>query len=136
MRIVNHSDRYLARTLIKQVFDPLFITYCLLWIIVHLFRRSGYPTPGINNWLTDFLFVPVAAHLALVFTRCVILKDCRYVYPLIYLLAIALYASIVFEWLSPVLLNKGTADMGDVIAYFAGSVFYCRVHQRMMVRIV
>jgi hypothetical protein len=108
----------------KQLFDPLFIICCLLWIVIHACRLLHYPIPVLNDYLTDFIAVPVMSHLALTFTRSYIVRNRYYTYPLSYLLFIALYVSVVFEWIMPGISSKFTGDVLDVAAYFAGSIFY------------
>ncbi len=114
----------------KKLFDPLFISYCVIWIVIHSCRRLGAPIPWLNGQLTDFIAVPVIAHLALTFTRTVVLRDSQYTYPLRYLLFIALYTTVVFELLMPAFSPKYTADILDAIAYGCGALFYHFVHQR------
>ena len=129
MRILWHPHRYLAGTL-EAVFDRLFMIYCGCWLIIHIGRWSHQPIPFLNNWLTDFVFVPVIAHVALVFTRRYIVHNPAYRYPLSYLLFAALYVSFVYEWLFPHYHFHTVGDPLDVVAYFAGGVFYFFVHQR------
>lgn len=112
----------------KQLFDPLFIAYCLAWCVIHLFRYAGQPLPLLNGHLTDFLAVPAMAHVAVTFTRRWIVRDRSYTYPLSYLLFIALYVSVVSEWIMPNYSTKYTRDGWDVVAYFAGSIFYYYCH--------
>ncbi|MCW3463491.1 hypothetical protein [Chitinophaga nivalis] len=114
----------------KRLFDPLFISYCLLWGIIHLCRYLHQPVPLLNGHLTDFLAVPAMAHIALTFTRLFIVRNQQYTYPLFYLLFMAVYTSVVFEWLMPRLSPVYTRDIWDVVAYFAGSLFYYCFHGR------
>lgn len=115
----------------KQLFDPFFIAYCLAWGVIHLFRYLAQPVPLLNGYLTDFLAVPAMAHLAVTFTRRWVVRDRSYTYPLSYLLFIALYVSIVSEWIMPVYATSYTRDWWDVVAYFAGSIFYYCLHGRV-----
>lgn len=103
--------------------------YCLLWCLVHFLRWVQHPLPWLNNYLTDFLFVPVIAHLSVNFTRRFILRNNAYRYPLAYPLFMALYAAIVFEYVMPLFSAVYTRDWGDVVAYFLGSLFYYYIHQ-------
>lgn len=127
----DHSDNssYFI-CLVARLFDGLFICYCLLWVIIHVFRRLALPIPLLNNWLTDFLFVPVVAHFTIVLTRCFVVKNKNHTYPLSWLSAIALYCTFAFEIVAPLLSNKATADVWDGVAYLSGSFFYFYVHQR------
>lgn len=132
MRILSIGGSHFFR-FIKALLDPLFIIYCILYVVVRLFREIGLPIPYINNWLTDFLFIPVVAHLALTTSRYFILHNPYYRYPLSYLLLMSLYTSVVFELVLPRYISTTTADWVDVIAYLAGGLFYFFVHQRLNV---
>lgn len=124
----NYSGHFIC--FISQLFDRLFILYCLTWLTVHLFRKLALPIPLINNWITDFVFVPIVAHFAIILSRYFLGKNKNYTYPLSWLLLMALYSTIAFEIVAPLLSNKATADVWDGIAYLLGSLFYYYVHQR------
>jgi len=112
----------------KRLFDPLFLVYCVLWCIIHLFRYVHLPVPLLNGYLTDFIAVPVMAHIALTFTRRYIVCNEHYTYPQYYLLFMAFYMSVVFEWVMPGCSPIYTRDAWDVAAYFGGALFYYYVH--------
>ncbi|MBS0027606.1 hypothetical protein ACTJJ0_32265 [Chitinophaga sp. 22321] len=114
----------------KRLADPMFITYAGLWILVHLCRRLHQPLPLLNGHLTDFIAAPVIAHITLTITRTFIVKNQQYSYPLSYLLFIACYLSVVFEWIAPQLSPVYTRDAWDIAAYFAGSLFYYYFHPK------
>ncbi|WP_160711644.1 hypothetical protein [Chitinophaga solisilvae] len=114
----------------RKLFDPFFTGYCLLWVIIHVCRRLHYPVPLLNGHLTDFTAIPAIAHLAVTITRIYIVKDNHYSYPLRYLIFMAAYISVVFEWVIPRFSSRYTGDVWDVAAYFAGSLFYFFVHAR------
>ncbi len=111
-------------TLISNVFTPLFIIYCLCWVVVHIFRRLQMPLPFFNGWLTDFIFIPMIAHIALIITQTYVLKDRYYRYPLHYLLLMGIYISVVFEVLLPMINAHTTRDPLDVCAYFGGGIYF------------
>jgi hypothetical protein len=113
----------------KSVFDPYFVLYSLVWTSIHTGRFFHHPIPLLNDHLTDFIAIPVMAHLALVFTRRFIVRDPDYKYPLSFLLFMALFVSVVFEWIMPRLSPAYTADWWDVVAYFEGGIFYYRFHK-------
>jgi len=54
-------------------------------------------------------------------TKC---GNIYYSYSLDYLLFIALYVSVIFEWFVSHISAEFTGDWSDVAAYFAGSIFY------------
>jgi hypothetical protein len=119
MRISSHHTRHVVRA----VSDPLFIVYIGLWWVIHIFRWMHAPIPYLNNWLTDFLFIPVVAHLS----RYLVLG--RQKLPLLYLLIMAIYTAVIYEWVYPLFSHKTIGDPWDGIAYIAGSLFYYFVHQ-------
>lgn len=130
MRIAGISIGHCIRTL-KSLSDPLFCGYFAAWLLIHICRWAHYPIPLLNNWLTDFLFVPAVAHIALTLTQQLFLRNPAYRYPLHFLLLAALYVSIVFEIVLPRYYSFTTGDPVDVICYFAGALFYFGVHQRI-----
>lgn len=115
----------------KRLFDPLLLTCGGLWCIVHAGRYLQHPLPLLNGHLTDFLAVPVLAHISVTFIRVFIVRNNDYRFPLSYLLFIALYTSVAFEWVMPRFSTAYTSDGWDVVAYFAGSLFYYFVHGRV-----
>lgn len=112
----------------KHLFDPLFTAYCLIWAVIHAGRYFGHPIPLLNGHLTDLLTVPAIAHLTVTVIRRFSYQKAAYRYPFSYLIFIALYAAVVFEWLMPRYSAKYTADGWDVVAYLAGAVFYYYCH--------
>lgn len=118
----------------KRLLDPLFLGYGLTWWLIHSFRWAGAPIPFLNSYLTDFVFVPLVAHVALRVIRVFIVQNEEYRIPRSYLLCIACYTSIVFEVVMPAVAPVYTPDTGDVFAYFAGAFFYHEVHQQQQPR--
>ncbi|HWV67023.1 MAG TPA: hypothetical protein VN105_14300 [Chitinophaga sp.] len=114
----------------KRLFDPLFLTYCGLWGMIRLFRYIHLPVPLLNGYLTDFIAVPAMAHVALTFTRRYIVRNEYYTYPLYYLLFMAFYMAVVFEWVMPRVSTVYTSDVWDVAVYFGGALFYYYVHRK------
>lgn len=96
--------------------------------MIHLFRYIHLPVPLLNGYLTDFIAVPAMAHVALTFTRRYIVRNEHYVYPLYYLLFMAFYMAVVFEWVMPQFSSVYTSDAWDVAAYLGGALFYYYVH--------
>lgn len=133
MRFARYYHRHLAGTL-EAVFDRLFVVYCSCWLIIHIGRWSRRPIPYLNSWLTDVVFIPVIAHIALVFTRRYIVRNTAYRYPLSYLLLAALYVSVIYELVFPRFHFHSVGDPLDVISYFGGSLFYFFVHQDEIAR--
>ncbi|WP_127130579.1 hypothetical protein [Pseudoflavitalea rhizosphaerae] len=116
---------------IRRLFDPLFSSYILIWLVVHGLRKSGMIIPVFNDHLTDVLAVPAIAHLTVTVIRTYIAKTQPYSYPFGYVLIIAVYLSVVFEWLMPKFSPVYTGDPGDILAYGCGVLFYYFVHGKM-----
>ena len=62
-----------------------------------------------------------------------IVRDESYSYPFSYLLFIALYMSVVFEWVMPQFSAAYTRDTWDVVMYFGGGLFYYFVHEKRII---
>lgn len=114
--------------MIRKFFDPYFISYALLWALVHYFRSKGLIIPLINSYLTDVLAVPAIAHLTITIIRHFGIRDASYSYPFGYVLIIIAYLSFVFEYLMPSWSPVYTGDWGDVAAYGCGGLFYYFIH--------
>ena len=117
--------------MMKALFDPLFILYATIWVTVHLFRYNGTPLPWVNGWLTDFIFIPVVAHISLTFTKQMVLRSDTYKYPLRHLLLSWIYVSVVCEGLLPIISDRAVRDYFDVLAYLGGSLFFYYIHQHI-----
>jgi hypothetical protein len=114
----------------KGTAEKLFIFYCLAWCIVHFLRYINCTIPWINDHLTDLIFIPVTANITIAIIRKYVVKNQHFQYPLWYVLSIALYASILFEFILPQISDAHTADISDVVSYFLGGLFYYYVHQK------
>ena len=134
MRSYRYVNSHLVCTLVRELVDPLYIFYWSCWFLIRFSRQAGTPIPLVNGWLTDFVFVPVVVHFALVL-GCILFNQGKpFSFPLIHILCYSLLTSIVFEGIMPHLTDYNTADWRDVVAYFAGGFFYYLVHQPWFVR--
>ena len=129
MWTVIHGNSRILCSLRIFLLNPYFVGYCLAWLFVRYSRLSGHPIPYINNWLTDFVFVPLIAHFA--FCAGIFILDLKkgFSFPLCQLLALSFMTSIFFEYLSPRITDYNTADIVDVVCYFSGALFYYFIHQ-------
>ena len=130
MRVIGFGGGNFLR-FVRGLADPLFVAYGVLYCFIRLSRIYAHQVPYLNDWLTDFIFIPVVAHMAISFSRYIMLKNPSYCYPFFYLFLMALYTSLVFELLLPLYVTTAIADWGDAVAYFTGAVFYYFVHQRI-----
>ncbi|WP_212004460.1 hypothetical protein [Chitinophaga sp. HK235] len=100
------------------------VACALLWLLVHVPRWYGQPLPYVNGHLTDFIAVPLMAQICQVVVQRWIAKDSSYQLPLAYILFIAVYVSVVFEWIMPRYSPRYVGDWLDVAAYFSGALCY------------
>lgn len=107
-----------------------FISFCLLWTILYVGRRTGHHLPEpVNNHLADLLAVPVLARCGLAFQRYV-RKDEKLQLNDPQILFIVIYLSVVFELILPWFSMRFTGDVLDVLCYGAGGLFYRRFMNR------
>jgi len=127
----NHRgfNRSFLRPLTILVFDRYFIFYCCSWIAVRFTRKLHIPIPILNNWLTDFVFVPLIAHVSLVIGSLIFKLDGTFKYPLYQILSISSLTAVIFEGILPYYTPYNTADFYDALVYLAGGLFYYFVHQ-------
>lgn len=76
----------------------------------------------IHNWFQDFLLVPSLLPLILWGLRKLDLRTHDRVPTWPEILLHTSWWSFFFEFFGPRVLHKGTADIGDVIAYFTGGI--------------
>ena len=129
MRSRRCFNRSLFRSLIFVILDRYFVFYCCSWLLIRYTRKLHLPIPLLNNWLTDFVFVPLIAHISFVLGSVIFTTNGTFKYPLYQILSISLLSALVFEGILPYYTDYNTADFYDVLAYFSGGVFYYAVHQ-------
>lgn len=122
-------NRSVFRSLIFITLDKYFMFYCCSWLLIRYTRKLHLPIPLLNNWLTDFVFVPLIAHVSFILGSVIFITNGTFKYPLYQILSISLLTALVFEGFLPYYTHYNTADFNDILAYFAGGVFYYAVHQ-------
>ncbi len=114
--------------------SPLFFIFLLVFI---LHQVSQYifkiPLPFLNNYLDNFLAMPVILFL--------LLAEKKYIYKqkdqklsLLFVIIATLYVALVTEWLFPLLSERFTADWFDLVFYSLGSAFYYFFMNRIPVK--
>jgi len=134
MRRYSYVDCHFFCALGKALFDGLFLFYWACWFFIRFTRLSGVPIPPLNSWLTDFVFVPIIVHFSAVAGSFIFNRGRAYGYPLHQIWLISALASLLFEGIMPHYTDYNTADIYDVIAYFAGGLFYYLCHQPRYMR--
>lgn len=131
---LSYAYRGFFRSLVYLVDDCYFQFYCISWFLIRFTRISGHPIPVLNNWLTDFVFVPLIIHVAQSVSLCILSTSKPYRYPLFQILLIPVLTAYIFEYIMPRATDHHTADVWDIVCYFAGSFFYRYIHQRYSIK--
>ena len=110
--------------LIKKYYFPLFV---LLALAVYLAQRLDIYLPeGINNYLNDFLCMPIVLKICLYAVRYV-KSDDHIKLPLPLQILVTLLFIIYFEVVLPNINARYTTDLWDLVAYSAGLLFFIGV---------
>ncbi|NML70381.1 hypothetical protein HHL23_11280 [Chryseobacterium sp. RP-3-3] len=92
------------------------------WILVVFLREKGILIPVINNHFTDLITVPMYAYLIKYLMNEVLgyhwQPDFKFI------LTSVLYLSILFEVVCPMVSERFTGDILDIVAYLTGGMTY------------
>ncbi len=130
----SNVNRHLLRSLSKELFDGLFIFYWFCWFFIRFTRANHFPIPFLNDWLTDFVFVPIIIHCSSIVGSHVFNNGRAHGYPLYQIWIISFFTALLFEWIMPQYTTYNTGDIADVVAYFAGGLFYFCFHQSFYIK--
>lgn len=125
----SNVNRRFLRSLSRELFDDLFIFYWFCWFFIRFTRANHFPIPFLNDWLTDFVFVPIIIHCSSIVGSYVFNNGRAHGYPLYQIWIISFFTSLLFEWIMPQCTTYNTGDIADVAAYFTGGLFYFCFHQ-------
>ncbi len=115
---------------LKYLITPYFILSLLGYLFVRLSRLGLYSIPTfLNNYLTDFLCMPIVLTLSLIGVRLIKRDPTISLTPTMIYGMTAFYA-ILFEWILPHQHAKYTQDPIDVIMYFIGGIFFAYIQQK------
>ncbi len=129
MLYCSNACRGFFRPLICLFLDRFLVFYCASWCFIRYNRLEGNYIPYLNDWLTDFVFVPLVAHFSFVFGVFIFRPGIGYRFSFAQMLLVAVCSSISFEYVFPMYSDYNVADWADVAAYFGGALFYYGVHQ-------
>lgn len=109
---------------IQPLFQPYFWLGVVLYLIVRIGRLGAYNLPElINNYLTDFICMPLILTLCLVGVR--LAKQLpQFILSPSMIISMTAFYSVLFEYLLPMQSIQYTADGIDVVMYFTGAAFY------------
>lgn len=99
-----------------------FLLGLALWALIIFLRKMGIIIPVISNHLTDFITVPMYAHLI----EYIMNRRLGYQWKpdFKFIVSSVIYLSLLFEVVCPMLSDRFTQDILDVAAYFIGGVVY------------
>ncbi|SEE24892.1 hypothetical protein [Polaribacter dokdonensis] len=103
--------------------------FCILSLfigtVIYCLQYFNVPLPNfLNNYLNDFLIIPIALFICLLFLRWS-RNDSSFTLKLPVILYLCSLYSLIFEFILPQQLTRYTADPIDVILYFLGGfTFY------------
>ncbi|NOQ73082.1 MAG: hypothetical protein GQ574_13840 [Crocinitomix sp.] len=108
----------------KPLLKPYFLIAITLYIIVRLGRLGWYaPNEWLNNYLNDFLCMPIILTICLVGVRFIKRIPKFHLTPIM-IFGMTTFYAILFEYILPNSNPIYTADFVDVAMYFAGALFY------------
>lgn len=123
----NPADYYWAdygdtSHVMKTKISYWFFLGLVVWTIIISLRKKGIIIPVFSNYFTDFITVPMYTYLIEY-----IMNDVLGYYwkpDLKFILSSIMYLSILFEVICPIFSERFTGDILDIVAYFAGGIFY------------
>lgn len=103
-----------------------YFIFCLsVGTLIYFLQLNQYSLPAIiNNYVNDFLIIPIVLFLSLVVLRWS-RNNKNFTLSLPTILYVCFFYSFLFEFIFPKYLTRYTKDFVDVIVYFAsGFLFY------------
>ena len=108
--------------------------YCVfsffLGVLIYILQSLNGSLPKIiNNYLNDFLIIPIVLFsclLVLQFTR----NDKNFILSLPIILYVCLMYSVLFEFIFPNYLARYTKDYIDIMLYFAGGFIFYKLQNK------
>jgi len=100
-----------------------YIALCIA-LSIYLLQHKGFVLPNwINNYVNDFLTLPLVLSLGLFVIRK-IRNEPSVQLPFLLVISIALFYSLYFEWYLPQHNHRYTSDWLDCVLYFAGAILF------------
>ncbi|MFD2551665.1 hypothetical protein ACFSQP_07545 [Bizionia sediminis] len=115
----------------KILAQPVFYISIGIAASIYFAQRLNIPLPSwINNYVNDFLCMPIVLSISLAILRFIKKTEDLFV-PLPVILGLTLYFSVYFEWFMPQVSARYTADFIDVGLYFIGALLFFRYQKRL-----
>ncbi|MDR6923306.1 hypothetical protein [Chryseobacterium sp. 2987] len=114
----------------KNKISYWFLSGLTVWLMILILRKKGIIIPVISNHFTDFITVPMYTYLI----EYLMNKRMGYSWKpdLKFILTSVLYLSLLFEAICPLISERFTGDLLDVLAYLAGGMLYYVLKIRLM----
>ncbi|KFF16035.1 hypothetical protein [Chryseobacterium sp. JM1] len=106
----------------KNKISYWFLLGIAAWLLIIFLRKKGIIIPVISNHLTDCITVPMYTYLIEYLMNNILGYHWKPDFK--FILSSTLYLSILFEVICPMLSEKFTVDILDVVAYLAGGIVY------------
>ncbi|NIF04224.1 hypothetical protein F3J23_02120 [Chryseobacterium sp. Tr-659] len=106
----------------KKGISYWFLLGLAAWAVIIFLRKNGIYIPFINNHFTDCITVPMYCYLIEYIMNS--LLGYQWKPDLKFVLTSILYLSFLFEVLCPMLSERFTGDILDVLAYGLGGMIY------------
>ncbi|ASK30436.1 hypothetical protein CEY12_10090 [Chryseobacterium sp. T16E-39] len=106
----------------RYIVSKWFLLGLLSWLTIILLRRNGIIIPWINDYFTDVLTIPMYAYLI----QYVMNKILGFQWKpnLKFIISSAIYLSVLFEIVCPLISDQFTRDIFDILSYFVGGMGY------------
>jgi len=99
-----------------------FLLGLISWLVIIIFRRNGIIIPWVNDYFTDLITIPMYCYLVQYLMNKIL--GFHWKPNLEFIISSTVYLSILFEIVCPLISNKFTGDIFDVLAYFFGGMGY------------
>ncbi|MHC5310301.1 hypothetical protein ACYSNM_09630 [Myroides sp. LJL116] len=121
------QDKFLLNISFKQLLWGLCV---FIATSIYICQRTGMPLyPWINNYVNDFLTLPIILSISLFIVRK-IKRDPLLTLPIYLVLLVASFYSVYFEYYLPKVTFRYTQDPIDVVLYFLGGLAYYFINKR------
>ena len=108
----------------------VYIVMLLIALTIYVLQRLSIPVPSlINNYVNDFLCLPLLLG-GMTFFIWRIKKDYLFEFSFIFVLFLACYYAVYFEYYLPKVNSRYTSDWIDVVLYFSGGVAFYFIQKR------
>lgn len=115
----------------KILKHPVFYSSILIATLIYSAQKLNLPLPHwINDYVNDFLCMPIVLSLSLAILRYLKKTEKLYV-PLFVVLGLTAYFAVYFEWFMPKVNSRYTADIIDIGLYFTGAILFFGYQKRL-----